>query len=281
MQRPAKSELSYWRDQALTGACLATARYGAHQFERHVHDELVIVMTEDGAGRCETRAGSDVSGPGTILVCAPGEYHSGRVWEDRAWNYRAIYLDMDGLNALGSVFSADLPESRRLFIPPGLYRDEALSKLLAAAHAGADAPERAPLMERQAHWWQAMGTLFGRYGQPKPALGDVERESRKMAQVRDYLDAHYRENISIDALAALAGLSRFHLMRAFRKEFGIPPHAYASQRRLIEAKKMLAAGHSPAAAAAEVGLYDQSHLNRLFKRAYGVTPGTYAGLHPQ
>ncbi|MGV2289778.1 AraC family transcriptional regulator [Trinickia sp. YCB016] len=172
MQRPAKNELSYWRDQALTGACLATARYGAHEFERHVHDELVIVMTEGGAGRCETRTGSDVSGPGTILVFAPGEYHSGRVRED--WNYR--------------------------------------------------------------------------------------------------------EDVSIDALAALVGLSRFHLMRAFRKEFGIPPHAYASQRRLIEARKMLAAGHSPAVAAAEAGLYDQSHLNRLFKRAYGVTPGTYARL---
>lgn len=119
MQRPAKNELSYWRDQALTGACLATARYGAHQFERHVHDELVIVMTEGGAGRCETRTGSDVSGPGTILVFAPGEYHSGRVRED--WNYRAIYMDMDGLDALGSVFSADLPDSKRLFIPPGTY----------------------------------------------------------------------------------------------------------------------------------------------------------------
>jgi AraC-like DNA-binding protein len=126
-----------------------------------------------------------------------------------------------------------------------------------------------------------MGTLFSRYGQPKPNVGDVQRESRKMAEVRDYLDAHFREDVSIDALATLVGLSRFHLMRAFRKEFGIPPHAYASQRRLIEAKKMLAAGHSPTVAAAEAGLYDQSHLNRLFKRAYGVTPGTYAGLSPQ
>ncbi|QCP52506.1 helix-turn-helix transcriptional regulator [Trinickia violacea] len=43
---------------------------------------------------------------------------------------------------------------------------------------------------------------------------DVQRESRKMAQARDYLDAHYREDVSIDALAALVGLSRFHLMRA-------------------------------------------------------------------
>jgi AraC-like DNA-binding protein len=76
-------------------------------------------------------------------------------------------------------------------------------------------------------------------------------------------------------------LSRFHLMRSFCKEFGLPPHAYASQVRLIAAKQLLATGQKPAEAAAAVGLYDQSHLNRLFKRAYGITPGVYAALRPE
>ncbi len=101
-----------------------------------------------------------------------------------------------------------------------------------------------------------------------------------MAQAREYVAANYARDIPVDELAELVGLSRYYLTRAFCKEFGLPPHAYATQVRLLAAKRMLAAGHSAASAAAAVGFYDQSHLNRLFKRAYGITPGTYAALKP-
>jgi AraC-like DNA-binding protein len=274
----------YRRDAALAGAALATARYGAHEFDRHVHDELVIVMTEFGAGECRTRAGSDVSGPGTVRVFGPGEYHSGHVWEDKAWHYRAIYLDHAGLAVLSSVFSEDSRSERPLAVPPGQYHDEVLCRLLLKAHASLDDNGPMPLMERQANWWAAMGMLFGRYGQPKPEVDEAAaaagRETQKMARVRDYIAAHHDRDIAVDELAALVNLSRYHLIRAFSKEYGLPPHAYANQLRLIAAKRLLAAGQSPADAAASAGFYDQSHLNRAFKRAYGITPGTYAALKP-
>jgi AraC-like DNA-binding protein len=275
-----KQEVLFWRDGALEGAALATARYGAHEFERHVHDELVIVMTELGAGQCNTRAGSDVSGAGTVLVFEPGEYHSGAVWEDKAWHYRAIYLDMHGLAALSAVFSDDSRGDRPLSIPPGLYPDPQLCRLLLKAHASLDETNRTPLMERQANWWAAMGMLFGRYGQPRPVINELGRDTQKMARVRDYIAAQFARDIPIDELAAVANLSRFHLIRAFRKEYGLPPHAYANQVRLIAAKQLLALGRSAADAAASAGFYDQSHLNRVFKRAYGITPGAYAALKP-
>jgi AraC-like DNA-binding protein len=285
-------EVVCWRDHALDGACLASARYGDHKFDRHLHDELVIVMTEAGAGQCHTRAGSDVAGPGSVLVFGPGEYHSGEVWEGREWLYRAIYLDMEGLGALSAVFSPDSRADRPLAILPGLYQDAPLAALLVKAHASLAQDGGVSLMERQANWWAAMGMLFGRYGEADrsaelgAARGGAEtahphrREARKMEQVRDYLAAHYERDVSVDELAALVGLSRYHLTRAFAREFGLPPHAYATQVRLLAAKRMLASGHNAAEAAAAVGFYDQSHLNRLFKRAYGITPGKYAGLKP-
>jgi AraC-like DNA-binding protein len=278
--RGAHETVSYRRDGALEGAALATARYGAHEFERHVHDELVIVMTELGGGQCRTRAGSDVSGPGTVWVFAPGEYHCGEVWDDKAWHYRAIYLDMTGLATLSAAFDDESRGERLLHIPPGLYRDEQLSACLLQAHSSLDRNANTPLMERQAHWWSAMAMLFGRYGQPKPVVDDNGRESHKMARAKDYLAAHYQRDIPIDELAKLVGLSRYHFMRAFRAEYGLPPHAYVNQLRLIAAKQLLAAGRSAADAAVSAGFYDQSHLNRVFKRAYGVTPGTYAALRP-
>ena len=51
METAGKSEpeVVCWRDSALDGACLASARYGKHKFDRHLHDELVIVMTQANA----------------------------------------------------------------------------------------------------------------------------------------------------------------------------------------------------------------------------------------
>jgi AraC-like DNA-binding protein len=278
--RAAREDLTYRRDGALEGAALATARYGAHEFGRHVHDELVIVMTEFGGGQCNTRAGSDVSGPGTVWVFAPGEYHCGEVWDEKAWHYRAIYLDMQGLAALSAVFNEESRDDRLLHIPPGLYRDEQLCSLLLKAHTSLDENASTPLMERQAHWWAAMGMLFGRYGQPTPSESHGGREGHRMAKVKDYLAAQFQRDIPIDELARLVGLSRYHLMRAFCKEYGLPPHAYVNQLRLIAAKQWLAAGRSAADAAVSAGFYDQSHLNRVFKKAYGITPGAYAALRP-
>jgi AraC-like DNA-binding protein len=95
-------------------------------------------------------------------------------------------------------------------------------------------------------------------------------------RARDYLHAAFAEDVTLDALAAVARMSRFHLSRLFTRAHGLPPHAYLLQLRLGHAKRMLAAGEAAAEVAAAVGFVDQSHLTRRFKGAYGVTPGQYA-----
>lgn len=134
-------------------------------------------------------------------------------------------------------------------------------------------------MERQNRWWAAMGLLFGRYGQPRHRFAELGSEGGKMERVREYISANFRRDISIDDLSSAVGLTRFHLMRSFRTVYGLPPHSYVNQLRLIEAKRRLRHGVPPAEVATEVGFYDQSHLTRMFKRAYDLTPGAFAALN--
>jgi AraC-like DNA-binding protein len=268
-------QLRFWRDGALEGACLASAHYGEHQFSRHVHDEMVIAVTEYGGAECRTRKGSDVSGPDTVWVFAPGEYHCGYVSGDRHWQYRGIYIDQAGLQSLACILNDE--RSERLWVPPGLYNDAQLARLLLQAHRCLD--EHTSMLERQTRWWAAMGVLFGRYGQPQPRPEDLAPSRESLRLARDFIADNLARNVSVDELAAVSGLTRFHLIRAFAREYGLPPHAYANQLRLLEAKRLLASGHGPAHAASAVGFYDQSHLTRLFRRAYGLTPGAYAKLH--
>ncbi|HTW85821.1 MAG TPA: AraC family transcriptional regulator [Candidatus Sulfotelmatobacter sp.] len=246
------------------------ARYGAHVWERHVHEELVLSISEAGTGVCETRDGAACGGPGTFWIFAPGEAHQGFVEAD--WQYRGAYLGERSLRELAGAFDAE--RVRALHVPPGLYRDEQLARLLLDAHRCAESD--APLLTRQSAWSLALGTLFTRYGHPRPRVPDARVSERRLRVAREYLEAHFCEDVAIDDLARLCGLSRFHFMRAFRARYGIAPHAYLVQVRVNRAKRLLAEGRSATEVAFAAGFADQSALTRHFKRAFGVPPGAYA-----
>jgi AraC-like DNA-binding protein len=97
--------------------------------------------------------------------------------------------------------------------------------------------------------------------------------------VRDHLDRHFHKAVSLEELAALAKLSRFHLLRAFTRYIGLPPHAYQIRLRIKGACALLQSGISAVEVAARVGFADQSHFTRHFKRICHMTPGCYARLH--
>jgi hypothetical protein len=98
-------ELRYWRERERDDTCLLAARYGAHVWERHVHEELVLSISEGGTGVCETKDGVERGGPGTFWIFAPGEAHEGFVEDD--WQYRGAYLGERSLCELAGAFDAD------------------------------------------------------------------------------------------------------------------------------------------------------------------------------
>jgi len=80
----------------------------------------------------------------------------------------------------------------------------------------------------------------------------------------------------LTTLAQEAGLSRYQVLRAFKRRYGLPPQSYRMRVRMAIAQRMLRDGAAPAFVAAELGFVDQSHLTRHFKRVLGVTPAVYA-----
>ena len=104
----------------------------------------------------------------------------------------------------------------------------------------------------------------------------LARDRRWLRDLRDALDAGFRDPLDVGHLAAASGRSREHVQRGFRRAFGISPGAYVRARRLDQAARLLAGdARSIAAVAAECGFTDQSHLTRLFRARFGVTPARY------
>ena len=93
---------------------------------------------------------------------------------------------------------------------------------------------------------------------------------------RDYLRRRVHKTITLEELAGISRMSRFHLARAFAAHIGLPPHAYQTRLRIERAMALLRAGVRPGEVANLTGFADQSHLTRHFRRIMGVTPGEYA-----
>jgi AraC-like DNA-binding protein len=86
-------------------------------------------------------------------------------------------------------------------------------------------------------------------------------------------------DIDLEGLARHAGLSRFQALRAFKRRYGMPPHAYQLCLRVSQAQRLLRDGLPGSEVALRCGFADQSHFIRHFKRLSGVTPLEYARGH--
>lgn len=94
-------------------------------------------------------------------------------------------------------------------------------------------------------------------------------------RVAAHIEANFTDRVTLQDLAAIAGLSVFRLVTVFRREVGVPPHRYLCHVRIRAAMALLGRGIPPAVVASEAGFFDQSHLSRHFKTICGVTPGQY------
>jgi AraC family transcriptional regulator len=88
-----------------------------------------------------------------------------------------------------------------------------------------------------------------------------------------YLESHFKEDVTLDAVAGIAGVSRFHLARAFRFATGYSVMGYLRSRRLSEAARRLAVGEPDILAVAlDCGYGSHEAFTRAFREQFGVTP---------
>jgi AraC family transcriptional regulator len=106
------------------------------------------------------------------------------------------------------------------------------------------------------------------------ATGAVGRRlsGRALARVLEYMRAHLTEEVSMQDLARIAGMSPSYFSTMFRNAVGEPPHRHHVRMRVERARALLVSGASASVAAQEAGFCDQSHLARHMRRLLGTTP---------
>ncbi len=95
---------------------------------------------------------------------------------------------------------------------------------------------------------------------------------RRLLIARELLQERYRGPLPLRDLAAAAGLSEFHLLRAYRAAFGETPHQHLTRLRLEHAKRALARGATVTEVCFDVGYSSLGSFSSLFTRATGRSP---------
>lgn len=196
--------------------------------------------------------------PGQLVAWDPFGAHSGE--SARPWSARLMIVEADELG------TAAFPEP--VLDDPALARDFVrLHELMSG---------QATRLARDTALTTWLHTVTARYSTAR--LATTAAGAREFELARDYLAAHAELPVSLDELAAVAGVGKYRLVKLFRERAGLPPHAFQIAHRLRRARRLLETGHTPAEAAAWTGFTDQSHLHRHFRRALGFTPGQYQRL---
>src|SRR5215475_1436166 len=266
----------YWQHTAVAGVDLLRARFITHRYGRHAHETYTFGLIESGVEEFEYGAEVFRAGPGAVALLNPEVVHTGHAATATGWSYRVLYPEV----AVVTDIAEQLGWRRGTpLFPQTVVYDERSAALLRSAHRAAEHGDQlasssllttafAGLLTAHA---SVDGAMSGSIS-PRPA---VRRAPASMRAIADLLENRLLDPPALAELAAMTGLSQFALLRAFRAETGLPPHAYLNQLRVRRARTLLDHGVTPAEVAFETGFADQAHLTRHFKRVIGVPPGAY------
>ena len=205
---------------------------------------------------------------GELFVLEPEAVHTGMAAVPEGWAYKVLYLDPALLHEWEEL-DAPAPRPARWVV----FRDPALRDSLLRLHAALGAEVIGLELDEAI---AAVVEALYPHLRPRPAAARGRSEHAAVRRARAYLSEHWDQGVRLATLSSVAGLTRFELVRRFRDQTGLTPHAFQVNLRVARARAMLSAGEPIARVAAACGFADQPHLTRTFRRAVGVTPGQFA-----
>jgi AraC-like DNA-binding protein len=258
----------YFRAVGLAGVEALHARFVEHAYMPHSHPTWTVAVVQHGAARFEVDATRQRADRGELFVLEPEAVHTGMAAVPEGWAYKVLYLDPALLHDWDER-DRPAPRAARWVV----FRDRALRDSLLRAHAAIETGRTGLELDEA-----VLGAVeaLRPHLRPGPAPDRDGSEHAAVRRARAHLLEQWDQPVSLAALSSVAGLSRFELVRRFRRHTGLTPHAFQTNLRIGQARDMLARGEAAAWVAAQCGFADQSHLTRTFKRAVGVTPARFA-----
>jgi AraC-like DNA-binding protein len=255
-----------------TGIETLRAHFDGYAYDPHWHDAYLIGVTEQGVQQFNCRRQKHTSLPGNTFLLEPGEIHDGDTSHVHGFTYRMLYLPIDWLSTQLYTLFEDKPDNFELQIATTLTDSRQLAVAVSQAFLALHLAENRMVREGSLDRMLELMTehLSWRKNRSKTPI-----TSRIAYQAQEVLHANLYRDINLQEVADTLGSDRFRLSRIFKSTFGLAPHAYLIQLRLVEARRLLKRDIPPVQVASDLCFSDQSHFGRWFKRSYQMTPSQY------
>jgi len=256
---------------------------GVDDVDFHYHDFHKIVMVLSGSGAYAVEGRRYLLQPGDVVLVSRGCIHRPEIGKGSSYERAVFFISDEYLksHSIGqwnpSVLFSEC-RSHVIRLTADVYESLCRDLALLESELGSTAPESV-LMSRCRFMCMLLTlyrlTVGGQHTTPLPA----EPGDEKVLSIIHYLNDHITEDISIDALSELFFISKFHMMRRFRQEAGMPIHAYLNEKRLFMARDLIARGVSATEACYQSGFRSYSAFSRAYQKRFQSTPTGRASLY--
>ncbi|WP_367127373.1 AraC family transcriptional regulator [Saccharothrix sp. HUAS TT1] len=259
-------DISAWRPAVPGIVEVLHARFTDHAYPAHTHDAWTLLLVDTGTVTYGLDHRERGAPPASVTLLPPHVPHDGRNATSEGFRKRVLYLDT-------AVLGADLVGAA---VDHPAFADRALRLRVHQLHGVLRGGDEWEAESRLALVRDRLRAHLTRRAPAPPDAGPGLARA-----LRDLLDAHVTDGLTLADAAARLAAGPERLVRAFSREFGLPPHRYLTGRRVDLARRLLLDGLPPAEVAPAVGFHDQSHLARHFRRMLDVAPGAYARSSPR
>lgn len=233
----------------------------------HTHAFCELFFVTNGSGSFQFDGDSTSLRANDLIIINPYVEHTEFSVEDDPLEY--IVLGIEGLRFSPSTQEETSHSIYRLKNSPtiGNYIKQLLS----------EAQEQALGYESVCkHLLDIVLTLILRQEELHIAITPSSYIQPFCVQIKDYMDAHFKEALDLDALAKIAKQNKYYLAHAFSQSYGISPMRYLMKRRIDESMHLLAQTTMPIYDIGDiVGFSSPSHFAQAFKRVTGSSPNAY------